>query len=190
MDIGHPPPRVHTSPAATPCRKGTDLICIWVARSTHFTSVAIVLILSIHQSRVYFVVITFTCLSVLSDIYTTSITCTWARLVRVLCISYTSTPFVLLRHCSCYLTIEHIGMQWWDAWVSRAFHNQHNSLCRWKGPIVVFNGYPRGKANAGKGSSRESNWREGGSRGKANAGFPWFWHFFQPWLTLSYFHKI
>ena len=55
--------------------------------------------------------ITFTCLSVLSDIYTTSITCTWARLVRVLCISYTSTPFVLLRHCSCYLTIEHIGMQ-------------------------------------------------------------------------------
>ena len=47
---GHPSPRVHTSPAATPCRKGTSFAYEWL-----LTSVAIVLSLSIHQSRVYFV---------------------------------------------------------------------------------------------------------------------------------------
>ena len=47
---GHPSPRVHTSPAATPCRKGTSFAYEWL-----LTSVAIVLSLSIHQSHVYFV---------------------------------------------------------------------------------------------------------------------------------------
>ena len=44
---GHPSPRVHTSPAATPCRKGTSFAYEWL-----LTSVAIVLSLTIHQSRV------------------------------------------------------------------------------------------------------------------------------------------
>ena len=45
---GHPSPRVHTSPSATPCRKGTSFACEWLL----VTSVAIVLSLPIHQSRV------------------------------------------------------------------------------------------------------------------------------------------
>ena len=49
---GHPSPHVHTSPAMTPCRKGTSFAYEWL-----LTSVTIVLILwlSIHQSRNYVV---------------------------------------------------------------------------------------------------------------------------------------
>ena len=47
---GHPSARVHTSPAATPCCKGTSFAYEWL-----LTSVTIVLSLSIHQSHVYFV---------------------------------------------------------------------------------------------------------------------------------------
>ena len=46
--------------------------------------------------------------------------------------------------------------------------------------IVVFNEYPRGKANAGKGSSRESKWREGVLAGKQMLGSLGFDIFLQP----------
>ena len=54
--------------------------------------------------------------------------------------------------------------------MSCAFHNQGNCLCRCKGPIFVFNGYPYGKANGGKGVLAGKQMGEGVLVGKKMLG--------------------